>query len=692
MANTGFKGIDVKQTAVGGGLLLFDVFETSSGAVLATGTTTLEIYELQSNGSLNSYDFSSNSFKSTALTTATASMTAQSGNNSTTTTGIWTYAISTLTGFTIGAIYYAVARNSGADAPVQVRKFQYGSAEGDLIVTSSGGTYLQADVRMVNGSTGAANNQMYTATYFMIGSGTFSSIPSSTTAVLQTAFGDNTRILGCTIVTSTQQVRTIVGYVDSTKTITVNIPWGTTPTSNVYVIFSIPTPSLDSNLAVTANGVNGNLTGAVNSVTSGVTVTTNSDKSGYSLATAPPTATAIATQIWQDLLASSDFGTAGSIGALLKTDIDTNIGSRLATSGYTAPTTPPTAAAIATALWTDLLSSSDFSTASSIGNILKTYIDAHISGCLTPGGTLSTVTNLTNAPIAGDFTSAMKTSLNNATPTATVAAGSITAIAAAVWSVLTSTLTTANSIGVAVMNFLAGYVVAPTAVQNRQEMDANSTKLAAAATATGLSSAEAAIIAAVGSPLQTTSYTAPPSADSIATATATVLFVDGIMNPLKVNSNHTVNLNSEAVSVANYITVPAAVALASQIPSVISCLRGDTLRVSLPTMGDISTRTKLVMTVKANLTDADDQAVIQIVEGVGLVLLNAGQSVTASTASLTVVDPTTGAVNLEIDASVTAAFAIRDLVWDVQAYLSSGINSPISGAMSVVADVTQAVT
>lgn len=39
----------------------------------------------------------------------------------------------------------------------------------------------------------------------------------------------------------------------------------------------------------------------------------------------------------------------------------------------------------------------------------------------------TTVTNLTNAPTAGDFTSTMKTSLNNATPVATLADGAITA-------------------------------------------------------------------------------------------------------------------------------------------------------------------------------------------------------------------------------------------------------------------------
>lgn len=95
--------------------------------------------------------------------------------------------------------------------------------------------------------------------------------------------------------------------------------------------------------------------------------------------------------------------------------------------------TAPTVAQIKTGIWQDLTSSSDFSTASSIGLLLATQIDAAISsrmgayaqpaGFLAvtfPSGTLAsptnitagTMTNLTNAPTNGDFTAAMKTSLS----------------------------------------------------------------------------------------------------------------------------------------------------------------------------------------------------------------------------------------------------------------------------------------
>jgi hypothetical protein len=56
------------------------------------------------------------------------------------------------------------------------------------------------------------------------------------------------------------------------------------------------------------------------------------------------------------------------LGAPSGASIDADILSRLAGSGYTAP---PTSAAIVTALWTDLTSSSDFATAGSVGALVK---------------------------------------------------------------------------------------------------------------------------------------------------------------------------------------------------------------------------------------------------------------------------------------------------------------------------------
>ncbi len=158
MANTGFKGVDVRQT---GAELVFRAFlQNSSGALLGTGTTTLSLLEVQSDGSVKSYDFNDNTFKTTALTTPTLALTHRPSNNAGTTTGVWTAALATLTGFTVGAVYLALVNNSGASPTDQCREFQYGSVEGDLLVTagSTGQAYVQADAIKVNGTTQTARD------------------------------------------------------------------------------------------------------------------------------------------------------------------------------------------------------------------------------------------------------------------------------------------------------------------------------------------------------------------------------------------------------------------------------------------------------------------------------------------------------------------------------------------------------
>jgi hypothetical protein len=52
MANTGFKGVDVRQT---GNQLIIDAFlQDSTGALVTSGTTVTYIYEVQSDGTLKS--------------------------------------------------------------------------------------------------------------------------------------------------------------------------------------------------------------------------------------------------------------------------------------------------------------------------------------------------------------------------------------------------------------------------------------------------------------------------------------------------------------------------------------------------------------------------------------------------------------------------------------------------------------
>lgn len=72
--------------------------------------------------------------------------------------------------------------------------------------------------------------------------------------------------------------------------------------------------------------------------------------------------------------------------------------------GSIAGATVPTAAQNAAAVWNDLLASADFSTAGSIGALLKADIDAAISSRLAPGGTLANVTTVGTVNIVGDKT------------------------------------------------------------------------------------------------------------------------------------------------------------------------------------------------------------------------------------------------------------------------------------------------
>lgn len=125
------KGVDVRATT--SELLFRALLQSSSGTLVTSGTTLLYLYEIvMSDGTLKSYDFNDNTFKTTALTTETLAMTHRQGNNNTTNTGIWTARLATLSGFTKGNIYLARVNNALASPQDQVREFQFGGLEGDF--------------------------------------------------------------------------------------------------------------------------------------------------------------------------------------------------------------------------------------------------------------------------------------------------------------------------------------------------------------------------------------------------------------------------------------------------------------------------------------------------------------------------------------------------------------------------------
>jgi len=168
-----------------------------------------------------------------------------------------------------------------------------------------------------------------------------------------------------------------------------------------------------------------------------------------------------------------------------------------------------------------------------------------LAGVTHTNAVIPTVTNLTNAPTNGDLTTAMKASVMAAVPTSS-------AIATAVWDALTSALTTVGSIGklivtnldLAISSRMAtfSYTTPPTAVQNRQEMDANSTKLDVA----------------VSTRLPTSSYTAPTTPPT----------VTAIRQEIDANSTKLDVAVSTRLPTSSYVaptTPPTAVAIRQEI-------------------------------------------------------------------------------------------------------------------------------
>lgn len=121
----GFRGIDIRET---GDRLVFRVqLHDSAGAIVTSGTANLRLYELQSDGTMKSFDWNDGTFKTTALTTEHQAMTHRQGNNGSRNTGLWTHALTNLAGFVAGNIYLAQVDHTGASPAVQSREFQFGS-------------------------------------------------------------------------------------------------------------------------------------------------------------------------------------------------------------------------------------------------------------------------------------------------------------------------------------------------------------------------------------------------------------------------------------------------------------------------------------------------------------------------------------------------------------------------------------
>lgn len=142
------------------------------------------------------------------------------------------------------------------------------------------------------------------------------------------------------------------------------------------------------------------------------------------------------------------------------------------------------------------------------------------------------------------------------------------------------------------------------------------------------------------------------------------------------------------------VVVPAATARAVLQGDTIGVTRGDTLRVSLTDLGDISGRQKLWFTVKQSKEAGDSAAIIQIEESGGLTLLNGAAPNSSAWGTMTVVDANAGDVDIVLYASATKLLSkASGLIWDVKQSLGSNPDDATTqseGKMNVELNVTQA--
>lgn len=195
------------------------------------------------------------------------------------------------------------------------------------------------------------------------------------------------------------------------------------------------------------------------------------------------------------------------------------------------------------------------------------------------------------------------------------------------------------------------------AVSIRQEMDSNSTQLAAIK-------------------LKTDNLPSDPADESLLEA----------------------EVNAVAADVWAYgartLTQTAAQVAAVLSGSTITATRGDTLSASLTGLGDISARTKLWFTVKADVEQADTAATILLEETAGLTVLNGATYATTANGSITVTDAVTGALTIALAAAVTQYLQAGPYQYDIQMLTASGVTTLTYGMFTVDAspDVTRTVS
>jgi len=125
----------------------------------------------------------------------------------------------------------------------------------------------------------------------------------------------------------------------------------------------------------------------------------------------------------------------------------------------------------------------------------------------------------------------------------------------------------------------------------------------------------------------------------------------------------------------------------------LSIWRGDTLRLRLTGLGNITSRDDLYFTFKKYSGDTDAQAQIQVSESGGLLYIDGGTATTAANGSITVLSASRGVVEIAVAAEETAKLENDFLGYaDLQIYTPTGIDTIWYANAQVVGDTTRDVT
>lgn len=256
-----------------------------------------------------------------------------------------------------------------------------------------------------------------------------------------------------------------------------------------------------------------------------------------------------------------------------------------------------------------------------IGDTRLANLDAAVSTRTKPADTqaaVTTVTNLTNAPTAGDLTATMKASVTTAataaTPTAAAVSGAVGSVTGAVGSVTAAvTLPTipagwisAAGIAAGALNakgdwlLASGYAAPPTVSAIRIELDTNSTKLANLDAAVSTRSTLAAGAAMTLTAAYDASKTAATQASVSAIPTTPLLAASYVVPPTAAAIRAEIDANSAglaAIYVRTDVATSTRLASASYTApdnAAISAIKGQTDQLAFSAAGQVDANTRSV--------------------------------------------------------------------------------------------------